>query len=281
MAQHSNYWSCTPFADWVRGTRKLKSGTSEEWYDWNNKAKGYNPVRYWLAEEGLDKLQDFVTYPIRKLYDVSYYINNRFVSRTHALTAHSRDIKPGSWTDVGNRFLPCLFNELVDFVEVETAGNHIAWGSKEDRAKYHVPFFYNSWFRWGDWRCSQAGIDHLDWAMSLTNVDWLDEDKKHLAEPTSQALAAKEIKELYTWWTVTYRNRPDPYVVSGWSAYCDNLRKQHGDNWIGMGMTSKTPDTLKIRDEAMALLDRIEKEYETEDEQMMIRLIKARDSLWT
>jgi hypothetical protein len=59
MAQHSNYWSCTPFADWVRGTRKLKSGTSEEWYDWNSKAKGYNPVRYWLAEEGLDKLQDF------------------------------------------------------------------------------------------------------------------------------------------------------------------------------------------------------------------------------
>ena len=279
MAQHSNYWSCTPFADWVRGTRKLKSGTSEEWYDWNNKAKGYNPVRYWLAEEGLDKLQDFVTYPVRKLYDVKYYINNRFFSRTHALTAHHRDIKPGSWTDVGNRFLPCLFNELVDFVEVETAGNHVAWGGEEVRAKYDIPFYASGWFRWGNWRCRQAGIDHLDWAMSLTNVDWLDEDKKHLAEPTSQALAAKEIKELYTWWTVTYRNRPDPYVVSGWSAYCDSLRSQHGDNWIGMGSTDAV--TTKARDEAMALLDSIEKEYETEDEEMMIRLIKARDSLWT
>jgi hypothetical protein len=279
MAQHSNYWSCTPFADWVRGTRKLKSGTSEEWYDWNNKAKGYNPVRYWLAEEGLDKLQDFVTYPIRKLYDVKYYINNRFVSRTHALTAHSRDIKPGSWTDVGNRFLPCLFNELVDFVEVETAGNHIAWGGEEVRAKYDVPFYASGWWRWRTWRCRQAGLDHLDWAMSLTNSDWVDKSDPDYGKPTSQALAAKEIKELYTWWTVTYRNRPDPYVVSGWSAYCDNLRKQHGDNWIGMGSTDVV--TAKLRDEAMALLDSIEKEYETEDEEMMIRLIKIRDSLWT
>ena len=279
MAQHSNYWSCTPFADWVRGTRKLKSGTSEEWYDWNNKAKGYNPVRYWLAEEGLDKLQDFVTYPIRKLYDVKYYINNRFVSRTHALTAHSRDIKPGSWTDVGNRFLPCLFNELVDFVEVETAGNHIAWGGEEVRAKYDVPFYASGWWRWRTWRCRQAGLDHLDWAMSLTNRDWVDKSDPDYGKPTSQALAAKEIKELYTWWTVTYRNRPDPYVVSGWSAYCDNLRKQHGDNWIGMGSTDVV--TAKLRDEAMALLDSIEKEYETEDEEMMIRLIKIRDSLWT
>jgi hypothetical protein len=172
-----------------------------------------------------------------------------------------------------------LFNELVDFVEVETAGNHIAWGSKEVRAKYDVPFYASGWFRWRTWRCSQAGLDHLDWAMSLTDVEWLDEDKKHLAKPTSQALAAKEIKELYTWWTVTYRNRPDPYVVSGWGAYCDRLRKEHGDNWIGMGSTDVV--TAKSRDEAMALLDKIEKEYEKEDEEMMIRLIKARDSLWT
>jgi hypothetical protein len=115
--------------------------------------------------------------------------------------------------------------------------------------------------------------------MSLTNIDWLDEDKKHLAEPTSQALAAKEIKELYTWWTVTYRNRPDPYVASGWGAYCDSLRSQFGDNWIGR--SSKEPSDVVLRDEAMALLDKIEKEYEKEDEEMMIRLIKARDSLWT
>ena len=279
MAQHSNYWSCSPFADWVRGTRKLNVGTSEEWDDWHNNAKGYNPVRYWLAEEGLGYLQDFVTYPIRKIYDLKYYINNRYVTRTHALTAHHRDIKPGTWRDVGSRFLPCLFNELVDFVEVEQAWSHIAWGSKEDRKKYDAPFYATGWWRWRTWRCPQAGLDHLDWAMTLTDVEWLDEDKKHLAKPTNQALTAKEIKELYTWWTVTYRNRPDPYEASGWSDYCDSLRIKHGDRWIGI--SEKDPASRNASTKAMKLLDKIEKAYEKEDTEMMIRLIKIRDSLWT
>jgi len=281
MAQHSNYWSCTPFADWVRGTRKLNVGTSEEWDEWHNKAKGYNPVRYWLAEEGLGYLQNFVTYPIRKVYDLKYYINNRYVTRTHALTAHHRDIKPGSWSDVGSRFLPCLFNELVEFVEVEQAWSHIAWGSKEDRKKYDAPFYATGWWRWRTWRCPQAGLDHLDWAMTLTlDKDMgIDPDNPEYGKPTGQALRAKEIKELYTWWTTTYRNRPDPHDASGWSDYCESLRNKFGTNWIGR--SDRDTASKKAGDKAMKLLDKIEKAYEKEDEQMMIRLIKIRDSLWT
>ena len=281
MAQHSKYWSCTPFADWLRGTPKLDAGTSEEWDEWQARAKGYNPVRYWLAEEALGHIQDFVTYPIRKIYDVKYYINNRYVTRTHALTAHHRDIKPGSWRDVGSRFLPCLFNELVDFVEVEQAWSHIAWGSKEDRKKYDAPFYATGWWRWRTWRCPQAGLDHLDWAMTLRlDKDMgVDPDNPEYGKPTGQALRAKEIKELYTWWTTTYRNRPDPHDASGWSAYCESLRIMHGTNWIGR--SNRDTATKNAGDKAMKLLSKIEKAYEKEDEQMMIRLIKIRDSLWT
>jgi hypothetical protein len=281
MAQHSNYWSCSPFADWVRGTRKIDAGTSEEWDEWQTAAKGYNPVRYWLAEEGLGYLQDFVTYPIRKIYDVKYYINNRYVTCTHALTAHHRDIKPGTWTDVGNRFLPCLFNELVDFVEIEQAWSHIAWGNKEDRKKYDAPFYATGWWRWRTWRCSQAGLDHLDWAMTLTlDKDMgVDPDNSEYGKPTGQALRAKEIKELYTWWTTVYPNRPDPHDASGWSAYCEMLRNKHGNRWIGI--SEKDPASRNASTKAMKLLDKIEKAYEKEDTEMMIRLIKIRDSLWT
>ena len=56
----THYWSCSKFADWVRGTRKLEAGTSDEWNDWTTKAKGYNPIRYWLAEEGLDYISNVV-----------------------------------------------------------------------------------------------------------------------------------------------------------------------------------------------------------------------------
>jgi hypothetical protein len=232
-----------------------------------------------LAEEALGHIQDFVTYPVRKIYDLKYYINNRYVTRTHSLTAHARNIKPGDWCDVGNRFLPCLFNELVDFVEIETAWSHVAWGSAEDRAKYKTPFYATGWFRWRTWRCPAAGLDHLDWAMTLTNEEWLEEGKKGEAVPTHQALAAKEIKELYTWWTEVYPNRPDPYDASGWSAACEAQREANGGKLSFS--EPKDPALKKARDKAHKLLQKIEAAYAKEDEAMMIRLIKIKDALWT
>jgi hypothetical protein len=180
---------------------------------------------------------------------------------------------------VGNRFLPCLFNELVDFVEIESAWSHIAWGDEKDRAKYDPPFWASGWFRWRTWRCPQAGIDHLDWAMTLTNTDWCEPDHPDYGQPTGQAERAKEIKELYTWWTTVYPNRPDPHDASGWSEYCDRLRDEKGNSWIGI--SSKNPETEKLGKKALNLTTKIEAAYDKEDEQMMIRLIKARDSLWT
>ena len=282
MAQHTKYWSCSPFADWLRGTKKLSAGTAEEWDEWTTAAQMKHNFRYWLAEEALGHIQDFVTYPVRKIYDLKYYINNRFVTRTHALTAHPRDIKPGQWRDVGNRFLPCLFNELQDFVEIEQAWSHIAWGSKEDRAKYEAPFWASGWFRWRTWRCPEAGLAHLDWAMTLTcDENWgVDKDSPDFGKPTGQALRAKEIKELYLWWTVTYRNRPDPYEASGWTAYCEAVRTKNPGSMFA-SLNTKDPADRKASDKAHKLLQKIEAAYEKEDEAMMIRLIKARDSLWT
>lgn len=281
MAQHSNYWSCTPFADWLRGTAKLRMGTSEEWDEWRTTAKMKHNFRYWLAEEGLDYIQDFVTWPIRKIYDVKYYINNRFVTRTHSLTASPRDIKPGEWRDVGNRFLPCLFNELVDFVEIELAWWHLAW-SPEERPKYNMPWWAVGWWRVRTWRCPQAGLDNLEWQR---NLRWKEEevgaDFKGLGELTPQAKNAQEILDLYTWWTTTYRNRPDPYEASGWTAYCDACRKENGDGIMSMFKENKSPALKKQGDKAHKLLHKIEEAYEKEDEAMMIRLIKVRHGLWT
>ena len=280
MAQHTHYWSCSPFADWIRGTKKLSAGTSEEWDEWNTAAQIKHNFRYWLAEEALGHIQDFVTWPVRKIHDIKYYINNRWVTRTNSLTAHPRDIKPGQWQDLGNRFLPCLFNQLVDFVEVETAWSQIAWGDKEARAKYNPPFYASGWFRWRTWRCPQAGLDHLDWAMTLTNVEWLDEDKKSEAVPTSQAISAKEIKELYVWWTTVYPNRPEPMDASGWSEHCDAMRVKYPSSSF-FSLTGKDSDDKKASDKAHKRLQEIEAAYEKEDEEMLIRLIKIRDSLWT
>jgi hypothetical protein len=274
----SNYWSIGKFADWIRGTPKIKCGTCEEWDAWEATAKVAHPVRWWIAEEGLDYLQTIVCYIPDKLNDIRYYINNRWVSHSHALTAHPRDIKPGSWSDVGNRFLPCLFNELVDFVEIEQAWHHCMW-SDEAKTEFEVPWWRSGWLRWRTWRCPEAGMEYLKWASTLTNEEFLDENKKHEAVPTYQATSAKEIIELYTWWTVTYRNRPDPYEASGWTAACEAQREANGGKLSFS--TPKDPALRKTQDKAHKILHKIEKDYAKEDEAMMIRLIKIRESLWT
>jgi hypothetical protein len=275
----SRYWSNSKLADWIRGTAKPKAETGRGWDLWEAKAQENHPVRYWIVEEAFDAVQSFIWWPVDKLHDVKYYINNRWVTRTNSLTAHARDIKPGQWQDVGNRFLPCLFNELVDFVEIETAWSHVAWGNEEAIAKYNPPFYAAGWWRWRTWRCPQAGIDHLNWASSLRMDDeWTDKDSPDYGKPTRQAESAMEILALYRWWKEVYPSRPDPHEASGWSAYCEERRQKNGGSLLA-GL-----DDNSDRETSKSILDRlteIEQAHNAEDEAMLIRLIKIRESLWT
>ena len=278
-----NYWTCSKFADWIRGTTKLKMGTAEEWEEWEARAKRDYPVRWWIAEEGLDYLQKFIMWPLNKIYAIKYYINNRYITKTHALTAHPRDIRRGQWCDVGNRFLPCLFNELVDFVEVELAWWHLAWANPEDRAKYKAPWWRFGWWNIRLWRCPQAGLDNLEWQRNLTwgSDEGFEEGDPNIGKPTPQAIKAQEILDLYKWWTEVYRNRPDPMDASGWSQYCDDCREILGEGVLSMFKDHGNKKLKQQGDKAHKLLQKIEDAYEKEDEEMMIRLIKVRHGLWT
>jgi hypothetical protein len=252
-------------------------GTSEEWNAWEDNAKAAHPIRWWIAEEGLDYLQKFVYYIPDRLNDVRYYINNRWVSRSHSLTAHVRDIRPGAWSDVGNRFLPCLFNEFQDFVEIEQAWHHCMW-SDDAKTKFDVPWYRSGWFRWRTWRCPEAGLEYLNWASNLTNEEFCEPGQT--PELTFQAESAREILSLYYWWTKEYRNRPDPYEASGWTAYCEASREANGGR-LNFGADDKTPELKEMSNNTHKSLREIEEAYEKEDEAMMIRLIKIRQSLWT
>jgi len=281
MAQRSQYWSCTKFADWLRGSAKPYAETGPGWKKWNKEAEEKHPVRYWIAEEGLDKLQNFIWWPLDKLYDIKYYINNRFISGTHLLRAHPRDIRPGNWHDVGYRFLPCLFNSLVDYVEIELAWWHLVWEDKEARAKYNAPWWRFGWWNMRMWRCPQAGLDNLDWQRKLVwEEDHCEPDSPNIGKPTPQAIKAEEILTLYKWWTEIYPNRPDPHEVSGWSAICDRARDQDGTFSL-FDNENRTEEEKAEVSRALDLSHKIEQQYRDEDTEMMIRLIKIRDSLWT
>ena len=275
----NHYWTCSKFADWLRGTPSPSALTHSDWKVWHKEAQAKHPVRYWLADDGLDYIQKFFFYIPDKLYGFKYYINNRWVTRTHSLTAHARDIRPGDWCDVGNRFLPCLFNELVDFVEIELAWWHIAWSGRDEHEKYNAPFWSTGWFRWRTWRCRQAGLDNLAWQMTCDNKDYTHEDDPRYGELTHQAHSAAEILALYTWWTEERPKRVDPMEASGWSSYCESKRLAGGSV---LDILDDPEESVKIDTGPMhEKMNELDAKYEQEDEEMMIRLIKIRGALWT
>ena len=272
----TQYWSCTKLADRIRGTAKPEALGWNEWDLWNKQAKEKHPVRYWIADTFLDRLQDTVMFIPNSIYNVKYWITNRFVTKTHQLTAHPRDIKPGTWCDYGDRILPCLFNELCNYVEVELAWKNIAW-DLEARTKYKAPGRAWGRWRWRTWRSAPAGLDYLSWEMSLVydKDSGIDESDPLWMTPTQQAVQAQEVRDLYTWWTKARPQRKDPHELSGWSQWCETREGR------GFATSKLTQSEREYVDQMLEHVTKLEQEYDQEDTNKLIQLIKLRKVLWT
>lgn len=274
----SNYWSCTKFADWVRGTPKIHAGTEKEWRAWENIAKK-KKVRFWLAEEGLDHLQKIINWPRNLLQDARHHIDNRWISKTHALTSN---LKKGQWHEFETRLLYSSFDSLVDFVEIELTRFHMAC-SDEAYKKYKTPW-YRTVFRFSSYRNPESGMEYLNWAASLRHdEDRVASNDPDFGKPTNQALAAQETIVLYKWWKEVRPIRPDPMEASGWSDFCDKRRQKAEVQ--GFDLTFPVLDeTEEEKAHARQILEvchKMELEQENEDTEMLIRLIKIREHLRT
>lgn len=256
-----NHWSNTKFADRVRGTAKPYAASNKEWKKWKADAKAKHPIRHWLVEVAFDAVQDFFYWPLERLYDVKYYVVNRWVDQSHALVAHPKHIKPGKFQDLDYRILHCTFDELVDFVEIEKAYSNFRWDSEKSK---DLKWWQGGRWRTRTWRWAEAGLEQLRWE---SNPDGEDEI------PAPQSLAAKEIVELYDWWVNIRPNRVDPMEASGWSAYCHSYR----DDFFDIFDNDNDVDTGPMHDQMREL----EKQYDDEDTEMLIRLIGIRGYLWT
>lgn len=273
-----SYWSNSKLANRIRGTKKIPVGTAEQWDQWDNTAKSAHPIRFWIAEEGLDYLQDFIMWPIDQLYNFKYWINNRFVSKTHALTSN---LQKGQWHELDDRILHCLFDELVNYVEIELAASNFRW-DEEARKKYKAPFWAVGWFRWRTHHNVEAAMDYLDWASELRYTkDEVGEDNPLLGKFTHQALVAKDIKMLYNWWKNVRPNRPDPYDSSGWTEYCTRGREEAGSSLSWLSRESQSDEERASVDHMLDVIQKMENRYWKEDEKMLVKLIKIRRGLWT
>lgn len=192
-----NYWSCSNFANLIRGEEKPRALPWDDWKTWREESEKKHPYRYWVAEEGLDFLQDIVNFPLDVYHTIEVYVRNRYIDKLHYLRT---GLKAGEYYDLDWRILNGLFNELVLFVESEQA--HLMKAHKDKQYK-----FING-------RCKQAGLDYLNWAGQLKlNEDYgFNPEDEDYNKPTAQAISSQKILELYNWW-LDRDYRVDPHSL--------------------------------------------------------------------
>ncbi len=198
-----------------------------------------------------EKIEDlFYDVESKYLFTLNW-LRYRTTRRYHIVDTY---LQPGYY-DADERILNSNFSILVDFIEIEKAWMN-TWS---DRSKYCKLSWFDKKFR--RFRSPEDGISYLNWEIEHTEAN--------------QAKAAKEMMDLYTWWKVTRPNREYPFVVSGYyDLFPDN---SESDNFFDRSniLSSKKAKAVfkKIR--------KIEDGYDKEDENMLIRLMKVRKSMWT
>lgn len=234
-----HYWSCSKFANWIRGEDKPYALEWGQWDEWEKEQKKKRPLRYWLSDTFLKTLQDIVYFPVDVYRTIKIYIRNRYIDKLQYL--HT-GLKPGEYYDLDYRIIHALFNELVDFVELELSSS-MKWDSSKK-------------YKFVKGRCKEAQDDYFKWANHL----------KHQGRLTEQAKANRKIQKLYEWWKNERPNRIDPFSSSEFSYDIDEIL----DN-------KQIKQKQKIYQKAYDL----ELEQEDEDTRMLIELIKVRNHLWT
>jgi hypothetical protein len=245
-----HHWSCSKFADWIRGEKKPFALEWGAWDEWDKQQKLKRPWRFWLSDTVLPKIQNIVYFPYDVYSTIKTYIRNRYFDKIHYLKT---GLKPGSYYDLDTRILHGLFNELVDFVEIELS--HL---SKWDT---------NKKYKFKNGRCIEAAYDYFDWVTNLKyDEDYgVSENDEIYGKLTDQAKNYRKIKKLYEWWKNERPNRINPYSDPSLGDIDDIFSDKYYEQ----------------RKKLYEKTYQIELEQEEEDTKTLIELISVRKSLWT
>ena len=277
-----HYCSSKP-VEWLRDTvfkidkpKALPWGGWEVWYD---ELKSTRPVAYFITEVLPVWLEQIPNHTTKYVSDFRRYFNAR-VNHSHGL---SSSLAKGKYHEMPNRILYSLFDSFAEYIEVDEAYSTITWGDPDDVQAYKVPFTKrHSMLNWGKhWPCPKAGIKKLQWEMSL----------QYENDPVQVNMAIQKMI-LYSWWRTIRPARGDSWDVSGFRKFWKEMEEKYGEDFT-LRRSSWRPNVANIKNNGMTTEERaeykrlsavksaIEQQWEREDEEMLIRLIKIRKTLWT
>ena len=175
-----NYWSLGKVSKWILPEWDDSPKTAEDWQEHARSVSEKAPVRYWIAQEGLDHLQDIVMFPMDFLVYWRDYFKNR-MEHSHCLCS---DLARGEYHDKVELLLHANFQALVEFVEVECASAYYVFYKGMDMKEDRHPHY---------------GLVYLR----------LESDENEVG----RSEAVREILNLYDWWTNHRPARQEPLEV--------------------------------------------------------------------
>jgi len=216
------------------------------WEKREQRLKKAFPVRFFVW----DSIPDILKYNIQNPYKrLKNWIRFRTWDRYDIVVLDiSKD-----YHDPDTRLLYANFQILQDFVEIELAACMHDEETGNTSARGFSEIF--RFMKRKKLRDPARGIKHLDWEINSTTG--------------YQSTSAQEKKVLYLWWTQWRPARLDPYV--------SDYFNQPGDFDLSLKALFNRPFNRELSDARTKL----EQMYEAEDEEMLIRLMKVRRSLWT
>jgi hypothetical protein len=237
------------------------SMTSKGWRLFDKEFKERAPIRHWFKNE----FRKAVIYPVKWKYEaVNQWIRYRTYDKYHVIDT---GLEP-RYYEIETLMLHGNFNMLKNFVEVEQAIQTYWWSDDCKNASWcekHMPFYR----RFYPFRRPDLGIKHLEWASTLDDPSLPPQDRSE-----SQAIFARETLALYKWWVEV---RP---------ARAKEEYTEYSDQGLGsLGCFDddfdREAEDFKAHTESMNKRSKQEEDWQQEDEDMLIRLIKVRRGLWT
>lgn len=251
-----------------------------EWHEWKVNAKKNN-IRWFLADTLPTWVASTFIWPVERKRDL---LIMRFVRKMWRIDIPTLD--KYEYHENDEQLLHCVFYIITRFVEQEKAWMQHISKSWDDLENDDDDAFMKTVTRarrdkktWKNANKRDYGLTYLDWEISLDNEGG-----------QSQSHTAKEIKELYLWWNDIRPARTDTMDVQGdkgvsWSEHCvlDTPKYDKEGNELDFlaRMEVERDDDKLISDSASKAMHDAEEEYNKEDEEMLIRLVKIRNGLWT
>lgn len=235
--------------------------TSTGWRLFKKEFKEKAPIRWWFKETLRYSIMLPLLWKIEKAQDWFRY---RTYDRYHVCSTGL----PPAYYGVDEQMLHVNFNILKNFVEVEQAWHTYMWSDERKPPNFFerfVPFYrYVRPFRSREW-----GLRYLDWAATLDDPALPPQERCD-----HQAAAAREIRTLYLWWV---DQRP---------ARKEFEHKEYSDQGLGTLACldddfNRTAADFLEHSQVMEKNAKLREDWEAEDTEMLIRLVKIRQSLWT